>query len=63
MSSIKMLLSILMIVEIVATSIGIMSGMSTKEISYMIIGIYVIWMVLSFISIDICRDNKNERQV
>lgn len=58
MPSIKMLLSILMIVEIVATSIGIMSGMSTKEISYMITGIYIIWMVLSFISIDICRNNE-----
>jgi len=53
--SIKILMSILMIIEIFATSVGILNGMSTKEMSYVIIGIYVIWMILSFVYIDICR--------
>jgi hypothetical protein len=53
--SIKTLLSILMIIDILATSAGIINGMSTKEVSYVLICIYGIWMILSLVYIDICR--------
>jgi phage-related holin len=47
----RMLLVLLLITEIMMTSIGIISHTSTKEISFMIVYIGVVWMIFSFVSI------------
>ena len=47
----RMLLALLLITEIMMVSIGIISRASTKEISFMIVYIGVIWTIFSFISI------------
>lgn len=44
------LLSLLLVTEIIMTSIGIVTHGSTKEISYMIVYIGVVWMIFSMVS-------------
>ncbi len=47
----RMLLILLLITEIIMTSIGIVTHANTQEIYYMIIYIGVVWMIFSMISI------------
>ena len=46
----RMLLILLLIIEIIMTSIGIVTHASTQDISYMIIYIGVVWTIFSMIS-------------
>ena len=46
----RMLLILLLIIEIIMTSIGIVTHANTQEIYYMIIYIGVVWTIFSMIS-------------
>ena len=47
----RMLLLLLLVTEILMISVGILSHASTKEISFMIIYIGVVWTIFSFVSV------------
>lgn len=54
------LLSLLLIIEIIMTSIGILSHASTREISFMIVYIGVVWIIFSMVSMamELVIENK-----
>ncbi len=47
----RMLLLLLLITEIMMTSVGIVTHASIQEISFMVVYIGVVWTIFSFVSI------------